>query len=274
MTKTFEAGQAVYARDGRQAEYVAVAVGAGHVVRLGTVALYGDEERTYFDQVAVLDEVFAEAPTALVAAEVAELTVKANALSEQVSEFRVELERREAESNAMLARCAAREKLRDLDNYLAGRMTHFVMVNGSRVRILERGEALADGDGWDTKWSQSQKLLCLFGDTKGDIAWKINQYKDGSGSWSECYPACSIEEATATAARLLEITYAEVRNGKSPWYAAAAVQSADAIGLIAPEDIRKVARESNLAEARRRAKDANEAAAKANEALAALERAP
>jgi len=39
------------------------------------------------------------------------------------------------------------------------------------------------------------KLLSLFGDSKGDLSFRLHQYRDGSGNYEEVIPCHSMDEA-------------------------------------------------------------------------------
>ena len=41
----------------------------------------------------------------------------------------------------------------------------------------------------------SLRLLSVFGNTEGDLCYRMNQYRDGSGSWSDIHPFSTKEEA-------------------------------------------------------------------------------
>lgn len=82
----------------------------------------------------------------------------------------------------------ALERIRD---FVDGRITHYVVNSTGYVSIVT-GHALPYMEG---RSEQGTKLLCLFGKSDGDWSWRINDYKDGSGSWSGVYPCTSMEEA-------------------------------------------------------------------------------
>ena len=71
------------------------------------------------------------------------------------------------------------EQLAQLFDFLAGRITHFVVVNHGYNEGYTRSisiETFKDAMTVDDNWPRGQlKLLSLCGDSKGDLAWRINR---------------------------------------------------------------------------------------------------
>lgn len=82
------------------------------------------------------------------------------------------------------------EELKDLKNFISGKITHYVVL-GYDPKIFEIGDMSCDHE--PTK----KRLLCLYGDSKGDLTWNLNRYSDGSGWDTEIWPVCSFEEGVA-----------------------------------------------------------------------------
>ena len=82
------------------------------------------------------------------------------------------------------------EQLRQLDDYIDGKITHYVILYEWDLQILEFEDAHA-------RYSDrgEMRMLALFGNSKGNLTWKINEYSDGSGSWRPCIPCFSYQEA-------------------------------------------------------------------------------
>jgi hypothetical protein len=99
------------------------------------------------------------------------------------------------------------EALTRIEDFLDGKITHFVNTHsydwqddyGKGITITKASDEKCGDD----KYSRDLKLLVLLGRSKGDIAWGLHRYSDGSSSgYSWVYPCCSLEEAQETAKRL------------------------------------------------------------------------
>lgn len=228
--------QTVFLSNGQECEFVGGGPGEW-VVRpaLGP----GDEDgEPRFGRPITAYEVFAAPPVekfdAHCAALAAKIKIEESRLADLV-EARIGEERQIAERKA---RFATHEQLRRLDDFVSGRITHLVIADyaGPRIRTLQ--EALVDDSDC---WSKKTKLVTLYGDSKGDLSWKLNQYRDGSGSKTVVHPATSEVEAREIASGLLDAAWKSIRgdisNGRSPNGVEYSRQAAVACGLTVPSDI-------------------------------------
>ncbi len=78
---------------------------------------------------------------------------------------------------------------------LTGDIQHLVIDRYGMFEIKTIAEFLEDRDSWGY---DGIKLLSVFGKRDGDIEYKVNNYKDGSGSWTTVYPCLSMEDALQT----------------------------------------------------------------------------
>jgi hypothetical protein len=156
----------------------------------------GGEEYTD-ERVYLVDKVYDEAPTA-------KLDEKKKSLEseiEQLKQLKRDLENglkviKQSESER-LKKYEKHRSLKYLDMYLDNKITHFVFPRNIGYRapcILPIEDARCNGN---NKWDKDLKLLVLFGSSKGNLEWRINEYKDGSGSYEQVFLCCSYEEALA-----------------------------------------------------------------------------
>jgi hypothetical protein len=250
------AGDEVYDIHGRAASYIANSA-YGHVVE--PIYEHEDDGEQYYGKPETWREVFSSPPTEKLHNEIAALQ---NRLAiEQASLDAVRKMRRDEDAE-YATRTAERKRfaqLQKLDDYIAGKITHFVVV-----RQHYDDMAITDFESFikstEHRYERKLRLLSLCGDSKGNLSWNVDRYSDGSGGDSGYYwPATSYEEALQKAHEWLIERYAELRKAdpdrrqKALTYAA----SAEKIGLTVPDDVaawvaemKDSQRQSNLNSAR------------------------
>ena len=234
---TFKAGDYCFNEHGEQAQYVAQA-GGGHVVRY----MYerGDEEE--FGEPTYVDRVYAKAQIVRRAEEVAELEKKAATLRNDIALLR---KANAIEAAAIADRQANLKKwsgLATLEAFLENKITHFVTVKEYGPPTLTtfaetmnyQEECYVGG----AKRLNGLKLLSLYGDSKGDLAWRVHTYREPS----EAFPVQVLPFQSYEAARerfIAEILAAVDKFRANPkansfgeWIKAAAKH-----GLAFPEDL-------------------------------------
>lgn len=206
-------GTIVYNRLGHEARYVAPIGERNHIVRPGRSYYNPDPdvgEETHYEGVEEWPEVYLRPPVAKLNEEVAALSAQIEDLRKAVRvvmDERAVLDRQMAERKD---RIKQHSQLAQLDDYLAGKITHFVLLsrgyNTDRlhdVAVEPFKEAMEqEKQAWTRKGAL--KLLSLHGDSKGDLTWRINRYSDDSGSWTEVIPCMSLEQAEQIARSLYE----------------------------------------------------------------------
>lgn len=271
MQTTFTEGQTVYSTDGRQGLYVAQVVG-GHAVQ----PLFEDGDGVneplsfYADGIEVWHSVHVEPPRPALDAEIAAQQEKLAALRVEVSQLQAakrEAQRDQAEIKARLKQHAA---LQYIDDYLAGKFNLFVRFPNYGLPTIEDAQTcLANDDRRD----KGQKLLTLFGDTKGDLQWRINHYSDGSGNWAEAFPVATHEEGVAEIRRRYEAHVVEWRaRSADRRHYGDAVRWAELPRewLTPPDDVLTYIREAKAAALTEAAKKAREALADAEAKLSEI----
>lgn len=216
----FKKGDRVYTSYGNEVEYRAPVGDGRHVV--APVVMVGDPDDEEREWEEILDEtivsdVFAVPPRQKRIEEIADLDRQ---LREKRNELR-DVKQRQAEIDAETALLAKKlskfEALRRLEDYIEGRFTHVVTGHNRRNIINIEIEPFEKGcvEVYDHK---GVALLTLFGDTDGNLAWQVNNYKDGSGQWRVVYPCFSEEDAKTKAGELIRATLAKVAKENSTSY--------------------------------------------------------
>jgi hypothetical protein len=241
MDETFERGMVVYTLDGREVEYIAHIDGTGHVVR---GVFDGDSEEPNYGEPFVAHTLFISPPTGRQDKRILELQEEIRALTEQREAIRAsQIDERERKRRLMEHRAVAR-----IDDFLAGKITHFVYYRYG-VKIIGFDEAARYKESDYDKVPKGVKLLTLFGKTNGDLEWQLHRYSDGSGNPEEVIPCTSLEEAQAIAREKIEAAYAEWRGltDKSRTYSIqSASDAARKLGFDVPEDIAAAVRATVL----------------------------
>jgi hypothetical protein len=85
--------------------------------------------------------------------------------------------------------------LNTLTNFLSGEIKYIVW-EGYQLKIQSFFDAIQQSDTYhgDARY-ESLRLLSLFGKDDGTFSWKINNYRDGSGSWYDVSGFQTLDEA-------------------------------------------------------------------------------
>ncbi|KAB0509645.1 hypothetical protein [Pseudomonas moorei] len=97
-------------------------------------------------------------------------------------------------------------QLETLRLFMAGQITH-LFVSGYSPEILSWNDSneAYDVDSWKGRFNiEGMKLVSLYGKTDGSLSFHLNQYRDGSGSSKQIYPATSYEGALLMAQAQLD----------------------------------------------------------------------
>lgn len=229
-------GSEVYDIHGRAANYVA-RISDGHIVQ--PIYTHEDDCEEYYGPAETWREVFSSPPAQKLHNEIGALQ---NRLAiEQASLDAVRKMRRDEDAE-YATRANERKRfaqLQKLDDYIAGKITHFVVV---RQHYDDMTISAFDSfiKSTEDRYDRKLRLLSLYGDSKGNLSWNLDRYSDGSGGDSGYYwPATSYEEALQKAHEWLTERYAELRKAdpdrrqKALTYAG----SAEKLGLAVPDDV-------------------------------------
>lgn len=263
----FHQGQLVYGLAGEIGTYVQHLGEHGHLVKPQMVDYEGD----CFEGAPIIwQTAMADPPNSRIEERAAELAAQLSSMHEQITARRAELRLIDAEYSAAIDRIKAYPAVKRIDDFLGGKITHMVIRTWGGIQIKTLADALKGGNG-DDRYDTSLKLLTLYGDSKGDLQWKVNQYRDGSGSSDNARPCCSEDEAIEVA-RLwaaggiqefeLERKADPKRNPSSSM-----IESADKFGVPVPQWIREAEIEFRRKQAEKKLLDAEREVASARKAL-------
>ncbi|MGL5734335.1 MAG: hypothetical protein ACRCYS_05665, partial [Beijerinckiaceae bacterium] len=202
-------------------------------------------------EIVPLASLSANPPTAEIVAEVLRAENELARLKAEIAAATTEASNAEKANAERLAKLAKYAALARIEDFLEGRMTHFVMWGQysreitikpfDEVMLSKSDSGRLDGD---------VKLLSLFGTCRshpehgnkdGNLLWRVNQYRDGSGSWLNAQPCLSEDEAKEVAAKWINGQWDEHRGledrAKGAYWLKGSIGSAQAIGLDVPDDI-------------------------------------
>jgi hypothetical protein len=235
VAKEFNPGDSAFTVDGQAVTFIAK-VGDGFCVR----PIYEDEDgEPYEDGTPIItSRLYTEPPTEQRNQQIAELDTKIQAKREELQELQVAVRVTEGEMRSRKALITQHKGLERLEDFLEGRITHFVSKSYGPPQIREFKEAVETPN--EDRYASvcPLRLLSLFGGSKGDLQWKLNHYSDGSGSYTDVYPCCSLEEAKAQAKEIMDAEFAKVREtGRGLNYWDEYQKAAMAAGVEIPADI-------------------------------------
>ena len=168
-------------------------------------------------------------------AELAKLNTEIAKERVKLSLVQRELREAEAAGKERLAKLAQYEQLKRLEDFLDGKITHYVMADWGPPEIVLLAEANVE------QFDKHLRLLCLFGTPGRTLEWKLNRYSNGSGCYDYVFPCCGIEEAKEKLGRIFSDHFAgkSVDNDKvSPrrdW-----IDAAEKAGITVPDEYRSV----------------------------------
>lgn len=233
MAKDFNHGDTVYSLHGQAGRFIA-SCAQGYVVE----PIYeSEDEPDYFDSPQTWREVFKKPPTEKLDHEVAALEAKLKLRQQELNAMREQRTQFEREEAARKDRLKQHEQLAALDDYLAGRITHFVVTGGyESPRIITYEEAIVTTD--EDRGRKNLRLLGLFGDPQRNLRWRVMWYSDGSGSTKyEVFPCTSLEQATARLTAFINSGWDEIRREGRYHLITQTVKTARGLGLAVPPDM-------------------------------------
>lgn len=269
----FVYGQKVFLADGAGAYYVAKAK-TGHVVSLSVYEGWASDEGPELGETAlVVPKVWAKPPIAEKAAEVRELQQEIARLEKAAKTLRDAIQHDQAVALEKRAAMMQWDGLTTLQDFLAGRITHIVTgTDFGGLEIKELGEALKPQGA--RSYDRDLRLVSLFGDSKGDLNWRINSYRDGSGSWRNFTPCHSHEAALEVARQRFDTACADARaaeDGKLSYLCTSVLRDGQKLGFAIPADIAPTLRSHRIADIRDRAKSYRATVAAFDAEIAAIE---
>lgn len=232
---TFEPGATVFTEDGARAEYLG-AVDGVHAIRLVRI---DEEECEFLGNPRVVHRVFRKPPRQALDAEIVRLDGEIQRRRDELSALQTEIGEATKGRRDTLARLKEHVALKHIDDFVAGRLTHFVVLDHSGIAVKPAAEALTTKE--EDRYNKKLRLLTLYGATGGELQWRLHQYSDGSGinNYSEVYPFPSEAEAIDWARGMLDHLFAEAMAGNGDWRNRLADLAASArkIGMTLPPEV-------------------------------------
>jgi hypothetical protein len=209
------------------------------VLEDGTVLafpLYEDPETgdTLEDDVEVVNgPLYDRAPREKKDAALIDLNAKIAAARAELSKLTTTIRTAETEGKARLAKLAQYDQLKRLEDFLDGKITHYVCATYEPPKIFPIEQAKAE------QCDRDLRLLCLFGTTERSLVWKLNRYNDGSGCYRYVFPCCSIDEAKETAGKIFADHFAgKSVDGDKTFPRRDWLEAADKAGIYVPDEYR------------------------------------
>jgi hypothetical protein len=190
----------VYSYNGKEAKYIQELPNGKHLVTVEyfTVDDFGDEICAGTDT-QIWDRVFDSPPITRYAEELNDYieTIKTKQqtvreLLDKESELRGSISNIEKEIKTRQEAIKKHKGLENLHLFIEGKITKFLVIKNHKWEVKDFDETLAINDRFD---KGKIRLLSLFGDSKGDLEWRLSQYYDGSGSYTMAIPCVSESDA-------------------------------------------------------------------------------
>ncbi len=249
MADILEIRSIAYTRSGRKVHIDAITTSGEYVVSGMNAAVYGDEVFEERGETWIERHLTATPPVEIFDEDIKTRTEKIAELRSKHSELTSAVANAEKEIKDRLAKLAKFNGLENLEAFIEGKVTHVVIEEWSDFKAVPI-DALQyhEDSGWSRKAApQGLKLITLFGNSKGDLQWRVNEYKDGSGSnWKRIEPCMSLEEAEAKRAKWALEALEERRcyinePNKRHDIIASAVAKARECGAVIPDDLQAIA---------------------------------
>lgn len=196
--KSFEAGQRLWLTSGQIVEFVGPA-GEGRCVVAKVIEYDMDDDDEPCDElgdeiVVSVEKLRTSVPREKLDADLLALRGQIDATRNELCALQDAVRDAQKEQVEIRKRLSVNAALSRVDDWLAGRMTHFVKISEyERIEPVTKAELLKEEDR-----SRDLRLLCLFGRTNGNLQWRVNRWSDGSGSsWTDVIPFANYEDAFA-----------------------------------------------------------------------------
>lgn len=211
-------------------------------------------------ELVIVNGVWDAAPVEVYDKRIEELQAKEAFYGKRIKELQQEVARLESATQVRAAKYAAIPELRQLDQFIAGKITHYVHVQKwYSPRITAFSEEVSEYSD-NERGLGKMRLLTLYGKSNGNLEWQLNQWTDGSGLNYTVIPCCSLEEAKA-------VLQAEFDKRFVDSASATLLNDADAAGVQVPDDFRQRVRDEQIKQARKTVDELNGKLAEANKKL-------
>lgn len=220
----------------------------------GVVVQYAMESdgEPRWSQPHIVKSVFDEPPAIRKAKQIADYDEQLAEKRKELSLLTRQIREAKAGNDALLAKLSSSNAaLQHVADYIDGKITHYVTETNCEYRILTFAEAVSE---CETGYKRKPRLLSLFGDSEGNLQWRLNVWHDPSGSSVRCRPCMSEEHARETAKSLV---LKDFTKDLGRYQIDLLIQSAERFGVAVPQELTLSRLERKSAELTQEANAAN-----------------
>ncbi len=223
-------GKTIWLENGQECTYLCAA-GDGHVVE----PCLDLEDGPAAGSPIIVRELFLSPPHYKFHDEITWGEAALLAMRQETRDAREEHKDVEALKAATLGSLAEVEALHRIQDFIDGKITHFLGTTWG-AKLITFKDAMETKDEYNCR-PNPLKLLCLFGDSKGNLSWKVSEYRDGSGSWTTWRPFLSYEDAKAALAEHAAEEFSGYLDGLRVSYMDDLIKECGKHGLPVPLDV-------------------------------------
>lgn len=212
---------------------------------LESVYDYDGDEQEVLGELRIVDDVWDTAPTEVYDKRIRVLEKKIVELERDVVQKQLSIKEMDAQIKNQELRYKAIPELRQLDQFIAGKITHYVHIRKWRSpRITAFSEEASEYS--DREYGlDKMRLLTLYGLSKGNLEWRLNEYSSHSMQDDIVIPCCSLEDAKAALQVEFDKRFDEPRAGEE------LLKDAEAAGVVIPDAFRERIRAAKIASAQK-----------------------
>jgi hypothetical protein len=171
------------------------------------------------------ESIYDKPPHSVLEESISKLKARRTELQKELSNLNISMSNARSEYTKFLKDLQQYEPLKDIKEFLDGKITHLVIDNGWRYEIIDVKGAI-----YDEYFASSSKgelrLLSLWGSKQREFRWRLNQYPDGTGHDVNAIPCLSFEEAKEKLQQIINKLLRDWTNSSSTreWIVKAAKQ--------------------------------------------------
>lgn len=155
----------------------------------------GDGESDFLETMDKVSRLFTEPPTQRYHHDIEALQARLQEYEETKARVGKEIDAMLAEHKRLSLLFSSNKAASNLALFLEKKITHVAVGDFSNGWDIVELEKLQVYDDSRFRRPEGIQLISLFGNSKGDLLWRVNEYRDGSGSWRATLPATSKENA-------------------------------------------------------------------------------
>lgn len=176
----------------------------------------------------IWSKVYAKPPIEKYDEQITQKTEQLNSLHAQITAARQEFHAFQQEEKERKERIKRHSQLERLDDFIQGKITHYVVKEYTGVRIMTAPARISEGRHGEDPQKLPLRLLTLYGDSKGDLQWRLNHYSSPSYTETDVYPFTDEASAKAKAKELCDV---DAEKSVHKW----TLESYQACGIEPPE---------------------------------------